>query len=775
MVAILHLKVLRDIKAQKYQFLAIIFLIVAGVGLFSAFYMAYLNLSTTYHHFYNEMDFEDLSATFLPVSQEKLEKVKRIDGIKDFVVRTTLYGIYERENREITLRFVTMPDEMAVNRLYLVEGRFPDKGENAILLLKNFADFHGIKPGEVIEATVEGKKVKFTVSGIVYSPEFLWIFESGSWITTPENFGVVFVNHKTLEKALGRELPPTEIHITVVDKSRVEEVINRVSDVIGRDNLITIYKREDQPSYRALKMDLDGFREMAIMFPALFYLISAMMIYILMSRLVREQRRVIAVLRATGYTKTEILIHYSLHSVISGIVGTAGGIVLGFVLSSVITDVYVSYLNIPYSIVGVYPDVILFSFVMGVGVPAFAGILTALSAAKVKPASALRGIEVKSEGIRAEKLFAVFSRASLLTKFAVRNMFRNPRRTVYSIFAVMSSVVLLLVSLSFVDATNYVLDTQFNEITTYNVKVKTGSEEIYSRIKKMGEVEEAIKFIEVGVVIEKDGKRKATVLYALPADQNLINIFDMEGRRRLPPSDGVVLPEIIAKELEISPGEEIYLTSSEFGKIKVKVSEIYDQPMIPAMYSDIDYFSRISGQKFNTVAVKFRDGMVNEGKTRISEIEGVRIDSVDELKDYIDQVMGLMYAFTGFALIFGGSIGFSAIFNTVTISVMERRVEIATLKMLGFTDGEIFKTLVLEVILMGFAGIVLGIPAGYYVAGKFFESFESELYLIPMRISLGSYAISMVFVLMVILLSMVPAFRYIRKMDIQKIASEFVG
>lgn len=775
MVKTLYLKVLRDLRAQKYQFLAIIFLITLGVGLFSALYMSYMNLSKTYNHFYDETDFEDISATFLPIEKYRIEKIKKIDGIKNYVLRTTLYGVYERDEREITLRVVTMPDKMRVNRLYLAEGRFPEKDENGVLLLKNFADHHGIKPGESIEIAFEGKKARFTVTGIVYSPEFLWIFETGSWITTPENYGVVFVNHNVLEKALGKELPLTEVHVTVHDKERVDEVLNRLSDVIGDDRLITAYKREDQPSYRALKMDLEGFREMAVMFPALFYLISALMIYILMARLVREHRRVIAVLRATGYTKGEILIHYSLHSIISGAVGTTAGIIVGITLSNVITNVYVGYLNIPYSISGIYEDVILYSILMGTGIPAFSGFLTALNALKIEPALALRGFEVKAGDRRIEKLLRFVSGFSLLTILAIRNLFRNPRRTFYSVFAVTGSVALLIVSLSFVDATYYTLDMQFSRIITYDVKVKTRSDGIYEKIRKLDEVEIAVKLLESGVVLEKNGKKKATVFYAIPSNQNLINIFDMEGRRRLPPSNGVLIPEIIARELKLSTGEEIYLTSPEFGKIRVRVSEIYDQPMIPAIYTDLSYFSKLSDIEFNTIAVKFIEGRESEGRTRVSEIEGVRIESVKELKEYIDQTLGLLYAFTFFTLIFGGSIGFSAIFNTVSVNIMERRVEIATLKMLGYTNEEIFRAIVTEVALMSFLGIILGLPAGYFVAKNFFESFESELYMIPAVITPMSYGISIIFTLFVVTLSLLPAFRYIKKMDIQKISGEFVG
>jgi putative ABC transport system permease protein len=139
------------------------------------------------------------------------------------------------------------------------------------------------------------------------------------------------------------------------------------------------------------------------------------------------------------------------------------------------------------------------------------------------------------------------------------------------------------------------------------------------------------------------------------------------------------------------------------------------------------------------------------------------------------QLMGFFYAFIFFSLLFGASLGFASIFNTTTINLLERSREIATLRMIGYTAKEISVTLIIENLVIGLIGILVGLPLAYGLARFYFFSFESELYNLPVVIYSRTYVITVVLVLLVLMISLIPGMRYIKRMEIDRITKEFIS
>ena len=132
------------------------------------------------------------------------------------------------------------------------------------------------------------------------------------------------------------------------------------------------------------------------------------------------------------------------------------------------------------------------------------------------------------------------------------------------------------------------------------------------------------------------------------------------------------------------------------------------------------------------------------------------------------ELMGFFYAFITFSLLFGAPLGFATIFNTASISVVERSREFATLRMIGYTNGEVASSLILENFVLGIVCIVVGISIAYVSAYLFYSFFESELYL-PMVVYPRSFAITLIAVFAVIMLAFPLSLRHVSKMDIAKV------
>ncbi len=139
------------------------------------------------------------------------------------------------------------------------------------------------------------------------------------------------------------------------------------------------------------------------------------------------------------------------------------------------------------------------------------------------------------------------------------------------------------------------------------------------------------------------------------------------------------------------------------------------------------------------------------------------------------ELMGFFYAFIAFSLFFGVSLGFAAVFNTTSISIIERSRELATLRMLGYTSREIILSLVLESIVVAALGLLAALPVAYLTASAFFSSFESELYYLPMVIYPTTYAFTIAAVFAIVILALLPSAKRVSEMDIAKVTKEIVS
>ncbi len=279
--SILRKKLLRDVKEQKGLFAATTFILFLGVAIFCAFYLSYLNLSDTYESFYESSNFEDVSVKALELTDEEIEEVKKIDGILEVQPRISVSGKVRVEGKSIPALVISLPEKETINRLYVAEG------EKGFAVIKKFADYYSIEVNTPIEVSFAGIEYKKPLEALVYSPEFILIFEEGEETFTPSpgSYAIVYIPEKDMLQA---GLRFNELKIKVVDSERAEEVLGRVLALLG-SKVEEFHTGENQVSRKLLKEDLDGFRSLAVLFPAFFILVSIFMTYALLSRIFRLQ------------------------------------------------------------------------------------------------------------------------------------------------------------------------------------------------------------------------------------------------------------------------------------------------------------------------------------------------------------------------------------------------------------------------------------------------------------------------------------------------------
>ncbi|MFP3946995.1 MAG: ABC transporter permease [Archaeoglobaceae archaeon] len=775
----LNRKVWRDIKSRKGMFLGVTFIIFLGIALFTSFYISYLNLSDTYNDFYQRTDFEDAGIKFNPAPASLLKDLKKLDGIKEVEGRLSIKSTLEIRGQQATLILISVPDgeQPKVNQLYVEGDYIPKNAYSSAILLKQFADYHNIHAGETISPRIDGEKLQLKITGLAYSPEYIWIIEEGSFFVSPRTLGIAFVPYETLEN-FGHQGEINEVHFTVYDESRREEILNRARQIFEPYGIKNFYTREEQPSNQALQLDLEGFRELAILIPGFILFISIFAVYVLLVRLINEQTHNIGVLRALGFRKNTILFHYLKHSLFIGVIGSVAGVMVGYILSIVMTMQYTEVINVPYYVARPHIEILLLGLVIGTLAPAISGIFIAKRAADLEIVQSLRGsFETQTKGLEVDKLFS-FIKLSTLTRLSLRNTFRNRKRAAYSAFSVVAAIMLIMNSVVFLDAIEETLDLQFNKVMNYDFEVRYSSyvdNTALKEVKSIQGVEEAQPLIMTWMLIERGDDSKSINLIGM-GNQNLYNIYDLNGNRIMPPPDGILLPQSTAQNLSLLEGQQFTFVT-EKGKKKSEVHRTFSHSLTPNAYASLDHLQEVlSADGYNTIIVKAKPGEHDRVQEQLEDLPGVlEVNSKAVVIEYINDMMEFSYVFIFFSLAFGASLGFAAIFNATSINIMERRKELATLRMLGYTTRQMGSSLFIENMLIGVTGTIVGVPLSYAAAYLFMLAFSSELFQIPFVIYFRTYVLTIIMVFVILSLSILPGLRFISKMNIEKVTKEFVS
>ncbi|MCK4222630.1 MAG: ABC transporter permease, partial [Dehalococcoidia bacterium] len=542
--------------------------------------------------------------------------------------------------------------------------------------------------------------------------------------------------------------------------------------------------REDQMSHQMLKSDLDGFQQMAVMFPMLFLSLAALAIYVLLNRLVESQRVQIGLMRALGYSKLHVLGHFIGFALVVGVLGSLIGAVLGHLLASSMTTYYLGFLHIPFLQMETQWGVVAVGVMIGTIVPVIAGVLPSWATARMKPAEAMRP-PTPPTGHRTiiEILLPFIPRMHTSLKLPLRNIFRNPRRSLFMATGVMSATAMILVSLSFVDMMDYMLGTQFEQVQHYDARVVlqgTGSESTAAYIEHLDGVEAAEATLEQPYRIKLGKESRDTAIRGLEPDSTMYSLLTLDGGVTTVSEEGVILPKAISDKLNAEIGDTVYLEPlvGTVGEAEKRVVEIINEPMGGLAYLPLDEAQKL----FNLpgaatgVFVKFYGDPSAELLERIYNLpEVASIEQAAVFMEYFDDAMAFFWAFIGIMLAMSFGLGLAIVFNGVTVNVLERRREIAIMRAIGMSDRQLTSIITVENLSIGLIGILVGLPAGYQIANFFMttasESVDNMAF--TAIIYPRSYVIAAVCSVIILLVSQMPAIKRMTTMSLPTVTKDW--
>ncbi|MGI6553596.1 MAG: ABC transporter permease [Bacillota bacterium] len=779
-------KTIRDLNDNRGACAACLVVIVIGLMIYTLFSILSDNLKASQRDFYAQHNFADGFAEIqgMPLGEvQRLRNIEGIDRMEGRLIKEARVLLPGREEN-VFLRLISLDlnEENPLNSVELMEGR-PLREKDLEMWVDNaFFAANNLELNDEITVLIAGKRQQLRLVGMGRSPEFVYALRgSGDLFPSPETFGVAFLPWETMKKLFQEGDRVNNLIFTLLPGADYEDVELKLEAELKKYGLINIYPREDQVSHQILIQELEGLEVAAKAVPLLFLSIAGAILYIMLKRMVEQQRGQIGVLKGFGYTDREIISHYLLYAMIIGFAGGLMGAFLGLALARPFTKLYEMFFNMPSQMGMISPVYSISGSLLSTGIAALAGYGGCRSVLSLQPAAAMRppGLPVGKK-ILLEKLPFVWNMLTIQGKMAVRNIIRNKGRSLFVFLGIMVSFSLVGFTWSMNDLVQMMLYDQYEKVETYDVKI------IFSRPLKQDQVYgELIRFpgmnslepmAEVPVTLKNQWLEKDVLLLGIPAGGQHYRILDAGYRQLAPPRDGILLSERLAKLLDAEPGtwlqlESPFLPNNEETKA-IRVAGVIPQYLGINAYMELGalqdflhqgklvtaFTAQMDSSSISSLKNRYRDSAV------VNEIveTGELMKKTRELMDSFGSMI-YFYAFLGIV------IGFAIIYNSAVITLAERNRELATMMVMGMTAQEVLSVITFEQWFLGFFGMAAAIPLSYLMLAGMSEALSTDVYTIPSRVTPLSFLISLLVTAGAIWLAQRAAARKVHRLSLVQV------
>jgi putative ABC transport system permease protein len=755
-------KLFRDLRHMKGQVFAIILVIVSGVSTFVMFLSVMDSLNRTRDRFYQDYAFADVFASLKRAPEGLKDRIRAIPGVGTVETRVAadvkldIPGFGE----PVTAHLVSLPDDgrPLLDRLYLRQGRLPQPwSDSETVMSEAFAQAHHFRPGSTFGAVLNGRWKTLTVVGIALSPEFVLQVRPGAISPDFKRYGVLWMGRKALATAYDMDGAFNDLSLTLAPGARTPEVIARIDDILDRYGGFGAYARKDQISHRFLNEEFRQLQNSARLYPTIFIGVASFLLNVVITRTVGTQREQIAALKAFGYRTSDVAVHFVKMVLVIVTLGTLGGTLLGIKLGKGLGNIYMQFYRFPSLLYVLSPSIVAMAAAI-TGSAAVAGTVHSVwKAVRISPAQAMRPEEPARyrrtfiEHIIPERIL------SQPTRIVLRNLERRPVKASLSAIGIAMACAIMIAGGFFQDTVNYMVDLQFRKCHREDMSVTfidpTSGKALYE-LEGIQGVEHAEPFRTVPVIFRSEYRTYRTQIRGVVQNSHLYRLFDSDLRQVVLPAEGVVLTDYLGRILGVAPGDTITAEVLEGDRPvrRLRVAGLIREYIGLMGYMDLGALNRLmrEGGALSGAALTVDQNEQTALYRKLVEMPRVAGAVVrrDEIRNFYDTQAEAMLFFTFVATVLAGVIAFGVVYNSARISLAERGRELASLRVLGYTRGEISYILLGELGVLTLAAIPLGFLFGKWLCTYVAKALESDLFRIPLVIEPSTYSLAATVVLL---------------------------
>lgn len=494
-----------------------------------------------------------------------------------------------------------------------------------------------------------------------------------------------------------------------------------------------ILDRYANTGYSSFAQDKESIKNIGRVFPVVFFLVAVLISLTSMTRMVEEQRTQIGTLKALGYNKIQIASKYVIYSSLACIIGGILGMNVGFLLiPSLIWRMYEVVYQIPefkisfnweYGGAGL---IIICACIIG------ATIYSSIKELKQEPATLMRPKAPKiGKRVLLERINIIWKRLSFSQKVTIRNIFRYKKRFMMTIIGIFGCTSLIVAGFGLKDSIGSIMPNQYGKIFKYDMQInlkdgldESQKQEYISKLEQRQEIENTIE-THMTTVNAINGENEEDVQIIIPKEQNeleemisLISIYDEE---KIELQKGqICITDKLAQLLGVKQGDTITLKNEDEEK-QIVISDVTENYIYHYAYMTKDTYEELYGEEYKTNAILTKNTEINEEQEEKLATEIMRQNEVASISrnSNVEEVMNTTMESLNYVVVVlivsAGLLAFAVLYNLSNVNISERIRELATIKVLGFYDKEVYSYVTRETILLTVIGILLGLIGGYFL------------------------------------------------------------
>jgi putative ABC transport system permease protein len=767
------------IKETRGQFIAVSAVLAIGLIFYTTMNVSAVNLQRAMDRYYDDYGFADVSCRVDGVGARQLRALADLDGVAAAEGRVTedvpfLAGA--EDDGRARVKVIAASPGADINRLFLEEGEPLETGSRKVLVIRQFAKARGIRPDDAITLQIAGRAAEFTVAGIVSSPEFIYLTDPDRGLLPDKTgYGVVYMDERIGRQLLGRSESFNDIQILEepgLDATARDALLERIERALDGYGLQSVVKRENQTSHAMISEEIKQLNNTAAALPVLFLFIAALILAMMLGRMVKRDLRSIGILKGLGYSSARVVLHYVKYALLVALAGGGAGTCAGMSMAGALTGYYMEFYYLPRLDQIVDYRYAWISMILACVFCVAAALPGTRGAVRVSPAESMIAESPKpGKRILLEHIRFLWKRLSFSDKTAMKNVFRNKKRTAFVLMGMLLTYGMLVFVVCMPGMMSDMMGEGLAEFQPmdYNVSFKRPvSERALSDVAGVVDDASAIEGKLEYPFVLSSGQREITLsIIGLERDTVFYNFRNREGKAIALPEDGILLSDYAAKKLRVGVGDSVklhaYLAGGEDRWTELR--GIVYQAMGVNGYMDKDALAK---QYFVPGAVTgfLMNAEDPRAESKLSDLPAIAsVYSVAATREIFREYTQMINAFILVMVLLSGVLGFAVVYNATIVSIGEREREFSSLRVLGFSAGDIFRLLLKENNVISAAGIALGIPLANLFLRYSSEIFSTEQYTMHLRASPANYLQGMLLTVCFIVAAQIATYRKIQKLD----------
>jgi len=712
-------KRLRDIKQNKMQFFNIFIMVFLGVFVFAGIHAYMDGMEESADKYYKDNNFQDIWLSGENFSNDDLEKVKNTENVKDAERILTIKTELENKN-DVTLD-TNFIESNNISKMYVVDGEEFSKDKKGVWFDSYLAKNLELKVGDEITFTYQNMKMTEKILGLVNTPDHVYFVKDDTEIfPTHKNYGYMYLSINELPQGMPQIFNQIIVYVNKTDKTQ-ETKANLENNI---KSAIAVTDRESSVSYKGYNSEIEEGTTYSGVFTFLFLFIAVLSVTTTMNRFVKKQRTQIGTLKALGFKNRKIINHYVGYGFIISLVASVVGLLVGkYGLGTFFLNMEMSYFEVP-----VYNTVLIpVVYILAIAVVALITLVTYLSCRSILKELAVEALRLEVPKVKSTKFDlttkGIFKKASISTRWNLRDVGRNKGRSLMAIVGITGCTMLMLCAFGMMDTMKSYLSWEFDKISNFEYKLSLSNnytDDQFTNITEKYGNETSESF---GIEIKNVDKKETNTLTVNDAPNKLKYTNHNKEYMDLK-DDGIYITEKLSEKYGLKVGDEI--TWHIFGDdnwYTCKIAGLNRDPQNQQLNMTRKYYESL-GLTYKADTVYTDENLINT-KT----IDGVdTIQSIATLKQGMESMLETTETMVVLLIVVSAILGFVIIYNLGILSFTEKQYQFATLKVLGFKDKQIKNIFVKQNLWLTVAGIVIGLPLGFWMLDYIFKSALGENY-----------------------------------------------